>query len=294
MDAFISYSSKDAAVARKLEADLEAEGLSVWRDDSELQVGGLLRSELQHAVAGSRALVLLWSASAERSRWVAVEWLTAVLSDRPVLACALDAAPLPQCLRSTAYVDGRRDAAAWTSRLARAIRAAGDTGTPLTPVMRHASPALQEAIDAIIAGQHELGEQLGREDVAAATETQARLDGAMDRARRTWPLDPVVVTLDGYHHKNAYMLRHWDALQAGRAPEDPLLAHAEARFFETLAIDPHAYGALNGLGSVLIAERELDAAEYFVRAAIRTAREQGVPHYSDAEDDLALIRFYRG
>ena len=30
----------------------------------------------------------------------------------------------------------------------------------------------------------------------------------------------MIVNLDGYHFKNAYMVLHWDALQAGRAPAD--------------------------------------------------------------------------
>jgi hypothetical protein len=33
-------------------------------------------------------------------------------------------------------------------------------------------------------------------------------------------------------------VRHWDAIQAGRAPTDPLLTQAEQRYFETLSIDP--------------------------------------------------------
>lgn len=294
MDAFISYSSHDVAVARRLEADLEQDGLSVWRDDSDLRVGSLLRTELRQAVADAGALVLLWSVDAERSRWVAMEWLVAILAERLVLACALDGAPLPQCLRSTVHVDGTRDPVDWTPRLARAIRAARGATTPLAPVMRYASPELQAATDQIAAGQAALGDQLGRGDVTGAAETQALLDGAMTPVRERWPLDTKVVKLDGYHHKNAYMLHHWDAVQAGRAPDDPLLDRAEQRFLETLAVDPRDYEALNGLGSVLTFERELDAAEFFILEAIRLAKEDGIDPYPAAEADLALVRWYKG
>ena len=293
MDAFISHSSRDAAVARPLERELEAMGLDVWLDDSEIRVGALLRTELQTAIAGCTALVLLWSADAAQSRWVASEWLTAVHSDRPVLGCSLDDAPLPQCLGSTVYLDSRLDGDALAERVARAIRASEGQRPALPPVMRHASAELEDAIDSIVAGQGAVTDALGREDLGEAAELQALVDSVMSEARRVWPLDPMVVNLDGYHHKNAYLVLHWDAIQAGRAPADPLLTRAEQRFFETLGIDPYDPSALNGLGSVLINERELDAAEFFILAAIGAARRLGMDTYPAAEHDLALVRRFK-
>ena len=49
------------------------------------------------------------------------------------------------------------------------------------------------------------------------------------------------------------------------AAEDPLLLEAERLFFEALFVDPLERSALNGLGSILIYELELDAADFFVR-----------------------------
>ena len=72
-----------------------------------------------------------------------------------------------------------------------------------------------------------------------------------------------------------------------------MLARAERRFFETLSIDPTDPSGLNGLGSVLILERELDAAEFFVTTAIAAAKAKGMASYPPAEDDLRLIRYYR-
>jgi hypothetical protein len=105
-----------------------------------------------------------------------------------------------------------------------------------------------------------------------------------------WPLDPMVVKLDGYHRKNAFLLTHWDAIQAGRGPtEDAGLRAAEWRFFETVSLDPTDPESLNGLGSVLLLERELDAAEFFVRAALAEAKARGWPGYPAAEHDLGEI-----
>lgn len=47
---------------------------------------------------------------------------------------------------------------------------------------------------------------------------------------------------------------------AGRAPKDPLLNQGERHFFDALCVDPSDPSALNGLGSILMFERELDAA----------------------------------
>ena len=116
----------------------------------------------------------------------------------------------------------------------------------------------------------------------------------MNRALKVWPLDPMILNLAGYDLKNAYMVKHWDAIQAGRGPRDPLLDASEQRFFETLAIDPTDPSALNGLGSVLIFQRDLEAAEFFIRAALAKAKRKGIP-YPAAEQDLALVlRYERG
>ena len=102
----------------------------------------------------------------------------------------------------------------------------------------------------------------------------------------------MVLNLSGYHHKNAYMLKHWAAIQAGRPPKDRLLERAERFFFEALFVNPNDYSALNGLGSILIFERDLDAAEFFIRQAIALAGQHGID-YSEAKHDLAMILAFK-
>ena len=112
----------------------------------------------------------------------------------------------------------------------------------------------------------------------------------MDDALESWPLDPVVVSLAGFHLKNAYMVAHWGEIQAGRGPKtDPLLARSEARFLETLAIDPHRPFRPQRAGEHPVHRRDLEAAEFFILAAIAAAKRQGYP-YPEAEQDLLLVR----
>jgi TIR domain len=294
VDAFISHSSSNHAQAQQVESALEAEGLDVWLDDSEIRLGVLLSTELQSSIRGCRALVLLWSEAASGSRWVNSEWLMALHQEVRVLPCTLDETPLPQCLAGNVFLNLRTAGEDGVARLTRAIRDAGDAATPLAPTMRGESPELRDAIAALAQGQQAMTDRLQRRELAEAAEVQKLLDDVMDKTRQVWPLDPMVVNLSGYHLKNAYMLEHWDALQAGRAPPDELLGQAEGRFFETLFLDPFDPSPLNGLGSILMLQRDLDAAEFFIVAAIEAAKRRGMASYPAAEHDLELVRAYKG
>lgn len=293
VDVFISHSSRNDSVARRLERELERRGFKVWLDDSELALGVLLREELRDAIRDSRAVVLLWSAAASASRWVNAEWLTAFHLERFIVPCVLDETPLPQCLQNAVFRPLRRVTKRDADLLARTVEAAPDSANEPAPLMRAESAELRAAIQAIADGQDTVTSRLGSRTIEQAAEVQALLDDVMDTARAAWPLDPMLVNLDGYHLKNAYMIKHWAAIQAGRAPSDGLLDQAERRFLETLAIDPTDPSALNGLGSILLFQRELDAAAFFVRAAIAAARKRGLAGYPAAEHDLAQIERFR-
>ncbi len=293
MDVFISHSSKNHALAAKVEAGLTAAGLDVWLDDKDITLGALLRPELQGSIARCRVLVLLWSKHAEASRWINAEWLTAYHLDRFIVPCTLDDTALPQCLRPTVALPIARLSATTLQKLVRAVEEAPAARNALGSPMRSASRELKETIATLSQGQTLMISQLNLRKRGKALEIQALLDAAMANAVATWPLDPMIVNLDGYHLNNAYMAKHWAAIQAGRAPGDALLERAERRFFEALSIDPTDPSGLNGLGSVLILERELDAAEFFVTTAMAAAKARGMASYPDAAKDLKLIRYYK-
>jgi hypothetical protein len=89
-------------------------------------------------------------------------------------------------------------------------------------------------------------------DLVGAAKLQQELDVKMRAAELRWSVDPTILSLAGYHRKNAYMIKHWQEYSAGRFPKDPLLEEGRSRFFETLLINPIDYGALNGLGNILL------------------------------------------
>src|SRR5262245_22467804 len=294
MDAFISHSSENRAIASQLESGLEAAGRRIWLDEADIHLGGLLRDELQGSIRRSRVLVLLWSTPASASRWIHSEWLMAYHLGKFIIPCTLDNEALPQCLQSSVFLKIKQLDQTAVDRLAKAVKDAPNSANRLAPVMRSAEAKLQETIGMITQGQKVVTDQLLKREIAKASETQGLLDNVMEHAVQVWPLDPVIVNLHGYHLKNAYLVKYWDAIQAGRGPSDELLDRAERRFFETLSIDPTEPSALNGLGSILLLERELDAAEFFIRTAIAAAAKRGIVPYEAAEHDLKVVLYYKG
>lgn len=288
MDAFISHSSVDRSAAAKVEERLQAQGLSVWLDRSSIRLGVLLRDELQAAIRDARVLVLLWSKAAAASRWVSAELVTAFHLDRFIVPCTLDDTPLPWFLRNSIHLSIAPRRKDWVEPLGRAVAGSPASANPVPPLLASRSREQQETIDVIARGQLEVTNRLGTRDVAEAEGVQRLLDDATAAALRAWPLDTMILALAGYHRKNAYLLKHWEAVQAGQPPDDPLLAQSEGCFFASLFVDPNDHGALNGLGSTLILARDLDVAEFFIRRAIALAERQGID-YPAARQDLAML-----
>lgn len=292
MDAFISHSSEDSGLAVRIEELLDRNGLEVWLDHSDLRLGVLLRNELQSEIKKSRTLVLLWSAPASTSRWVAAEVIMAFHLDRFIIPCILDDTPVPEFLRNTAFLDVHHDETDALNRLLKAVREAPAAANKLPPVVRSQNPELGEITGEINSGQMKELELIGKGEFKGAIEIHNLVDEGLQLAEKQWRLDPMIINLHGYHCKNAYMLNHWDAIRAGRPPKDSVLEEGESYFFEALFVNPKDLSAINGLGSILFYELELDAAEFFIRKAIDLAKQQK-RSYAAAEHDLALVLHYK-
>ncbi len=292
-DVFISYSSANKDLAKRVEADLEAVGLYAWLDDSEIRLGVLLANELQSSINSSRVLVLLWSKLAMESRWVISEILTAFHMGRFIVPCVVDGTQLPFFLNKSVWLDLSKYNKNVVDRLRRAVRNAPDVANNLPVRMSSQHPQLRKVINTIWQGQKCVTDSLEKGQLKEADVAQKMMDDLLQKALATTArLDPMIVTLAGYHYKNAYMIKKWDWIQAGRPPQDPLLEQSEKYFFETLLIDPRDSSALNGVGSVLMLRRDLDAAEFFILCAIDQSKREGVS-YEAAHYDLEMIRRFK-
>ena len=292
MDAFISHSSKDARLAARVESTLEQAGLNVWLDRSEIRPGRLLRKELQAAIHDSRVVVLLWSKAAAKSRWVAAEILTAFHLNRFVIGGARDKTALPYFLQNTIYLTIQPRKRGWVHDLPRAIKDAPDGANEIPPRMGSQTPQLDATIRLLAQGQSAVTDRLGRNNLRGARKYQGVAERRMRAAEKKWRLEAMILNLAGYHRKNAYMVKHWPAIMAGRPPQDPILERAERCFYESLFVNPHDYSALNGIGSILFYERDLDAAEFFIRRALLLADRDGV-QYPEAQHDLQMVQAVR-
>jgi tetratricopeptide (TPR) repeat protein len=67
---FLSYSRKDESKARRLTQWLEREGHDVWRDEDDIGGGASFSLEIEKALKGSDAVLVLWSADSVQSAWV--------------------------------------------------------------------------------------------------------------------------------------------------------------------------------------------------------------------------------
>lgn len=289
-DAFISHAHANAELARRIEAGLESKGLSVWLDKSDIRWGGLLRTELQQSIRNSCVLILLWSKDAATSRWVSTEWLMAFHQGRFIIPCSVDDTPLLEWLGQPVWLDLRKerfqDENAVSSLLHRAVKEAPSTSNEVQSFPRRGADA-----DPLLPGiemRQETVVNLMGHDREKALEEQQKVDAMLLRARTISQEDPYLMVLEGYHLKNAYFLKHWNAITVGRPPRDTLLEEAEELFLKALSVNPRDMGAINGLGSVLLYRRELDAAEFFVRRSLLYAKKEKIS-YEAAQHDLKLL-----
>lgn len=97
-DVFISYASKDAAVAAALVEALERHGIACWIAPRDVEAGALYADAIVRAIGGATAFVLVLSGSAIASSHVGKEVERASSKKRPIFALRIDAAPLTPAL----------------------------------------------------------------------------------------------------------------------------------------------------------------------------------------------------
>jgi TolB-like protein/Flp pilus assembly protein TadD len=166
-DAFLSYASADAEVAKQVCARLEASGLRVWMAPRDVPAGAHYADALVRAISSSRSLLLILSENSVDSAHVSKEVERASSKRKPIVAIRLDAAPLTPAfeyfLSESQWVDARDGLDAAMPRLTDDLRqlvSGARTGTaaraerppPKAPdKARTRAPALALAVAAVAA-----------------------------------------------------------------------------------------------------------------------------------------------
>jgi tetratricopeptide (TPR) repeat protein len=200
-----------------------------------------------------------------------------------VIPCLLDDTPLAIFLLNYVFCDFRTSYDAGLQHLLKALK----EKIVDTPVSAPWKPS--DFVREILRGQNAVLSSLSTGNLTQAKKMQGKLNSVVEAARRQNPKDLYILSLVGYHKKNEYMIRHWKEIQAGKSPKDALLNEAMETFFKALSIQPEDPSALNGIGSVFILRRDLDAAEFYVRRALERSKQEHIP-YEAAEHDLKLIQ----
>lgn len=107
--AFISYSSKDAAVAHQLAAELERDGIPVWIDNKNIKPGESIIDSISTAIESSDYLIIIVSGHSVQSRWVHNELDLALTismeKEFPVIPIVINKTPIPAKIKSLKYID---------------------------------------------------------------------------------------------------------------------------------------------------------------------------------------------
>ena len=107
---FISHSSKDKVLVRRLAANLVNHGFPVWFDSWELEAGDSLYARIFKGIDDSTFLLLALSPAAVRSRWVGKELNAALamedrLGRKIIIPIMLEACEVPSSIADRLYAD---------------------------------------------------------------------------------------------------------------------------------------------------------------------------------------------
>jgi hypothetical protein len=109
---FISHSSHDKAVARKLVADLRSLGHEPWLDEYAIRVGDSIPSKIEEGLQNADFVAVLLSPAAVKSGWVDREWKAKYWAEVSagrvmVLPVLLEECEIPLLLAPKKYADLR-------------------------------------------------------------------------------------------------------------------------------------------------------------------------------------------
>jgi TolB-like protein/Flp pilus assembly protein TadD len=150
-DVFISYASRDAAVANDVAVTLEGQGLKCWIAPRDVTPGAHYASEIVHAIDSAKAIVLILSQDAGTSPHVLREIERATSKRHPVITLRVDLAPLPAefeyFLNTSQWLDASGgDARRMTPKLVAAVKSVIKAPAATPPTALISNPPARSAL----------------------------------------------------------------------------------------------------------------------------------------------------
>ena len=119
---FISHSRQDDEFTAFLDASLRAAGFNTWVDVENIPEGSTWPREIQKAVEGCGAMVVVMSKHGRESEWVERETLLAMDLRKPLFIALIEDIPLPIHLINRQYTDFRKRPEQAVKRLIAALK----------------------------------------------------------------------------------------------------------------------------------------------------------------------------
>ena len=159
-DLFISHSSADAGTANDLVTDFERHGISCWIAPRDVPLGSAYHREIVNAIAQCRAMLLLFSVTANESDHVLREVELAAQGRKPIYPLRLDgvepAGGLKYMLANMQWVERRALGDRLTATIEQLLRASGSAevapGPSPQPAPTERGPRIPSAIWAAAVG----------------------------------------------------------------------------------------------------------------------------------------------
>jgi len=98
MSLFISYAHEDRAVVTPLVTLMRCTGVRVFLDMADIPIGENWKAAIERAIRACDRMIVMWSAAAARSEWVAREIAEAQAQTKSIVPVMIDETPLPEPL----------------------------------------------------------------------------------------------------------------------------------------------------------------------------------------------------